>query len=128
MGKISIQSLFQVCLVIAGQSPTNLTINTYFIKKVLAERLQELSMNTDLTVDQIVDTPQKPIGVEDTLEEEVSVAIVNNKAYWIKNNHVYMSDINEYGDIDIKNARVIDAYKLSNKEMNSLLKIIDSLN
>lgn len=130
MGKISIQSLFQLCLVVAGQSPTNLTINLYFIKKIITERLEAIAMNKDLTVEEIMAVPQAVNNhVEDISDdEEVEVAIINNKAYWIKNNTVYTSKVNEFGDIDIKNATKIDVFSLSNKEMQFLMKIVDSLN
>lgn len=130
MGKISIQSLFQICLVVAGQSPTNLTINLYFIKKILSERLEEIEMNKDLTVEEIMSVPQAINShVEEPFDDgEVEVAIINNKAYWIKNNTVYTSKVNEFGDIDIQNATKVDVFSLSNKEMKFLMKIVDSLN
>lgn len=130
MGKISIQSLFQLCLVVAGQSPTNLTINLYFIKKILSERLEEIAMNKDLTVEEIMSVPQTVSNhVEESFDDsEVEVAIINNKAYWIKNNTVYTSKVDEFGDIDIKNATKVDVFSLSNKEMKFLMKIVDSLN
>jgi len=129
MGKISIQSLFQICLVIAGQSPTNLTINLYFIKKVISEHLEEIAMNKDLTVEEIMSVPQVNNRAEEIPDdEEVEVAIINNKAYWIKNNTVYTSGVNEFGDIDMKSATKIDVFSLSNKEMQFLMKIVDSLN
>ena len=130
MGKISVQSLFQICLVIAGQSPTNVTMNLYFMQKRLSERLEELQMNRDLTVDEIMSVPQMSSNkVENPMDdEEVEVAIINNKAYWIKNNSLYTSKINEFGEIDIKNAAPLDVFSLSNKEMQMLMKIVDSLN
>lgn len=130
MGKISVQSLFKICLIIAGLSPTNLTINLYFVRKRISEKLEELNMNKDLTVDEIMSVPQMSQNkVEDPIyDEEVEVAIINNKAYWIKNNLLYTSKVNEFGDIDIKNAAPIDVFSLSNKEMQMLLKIVDSLN
>jgi len=130
MGKISIQSLFQVCLVIAGQSPTNLTINLYFIKKIISDKQKEIEMNKDLTVEEIMSVPQTINNhIEEPFDDgEVEVAIINNKAYWIKNNTVYTSKVNEFGDVDLKTATKIDVFSLSNKEMQFLMKIVDSLN
>lgn len=130
MDKISIQSLFQICLIIAGQSPTNLTINLYFIQKKLAIKLEELEMNKDLTVDEIISAASLPQNkIENPIpDEEVEVAIINNKAYWIKNNTIYTSKVNEFGDIDMNTASPIDVFSLSNKEMQVLMKIVDSLN
>lgn len=63
------------------------------------------------------------------LFESVStrIAIVNNKAYWIKDNSVYKSDLDEEGKIDMDTASVIDVFSLSEKEATNLLKIIDNL-
>ena len=54
-------------------------------------------------------------------------AIVNDKAYWVNNNKVYETMMRSDGTIDIKNAKIVDVFSLSEKEMKSLLKIIDSL-
>jgi hypothetical protein len=87
----------------------------------------------NLTVEKIISTPpkeQSSIPEEDIIkdDEDVNVSIVNDLAYWIKNNKVYTSRINKFGDIDVKNAKVVDVFKLSNKETQMLLKIVDNLN
>lgn len=128
MNSVSVRGLFQICLMIAGLSPTNLTMNSYFIKKTISEKLDDIVFNKDLTVDEIVSTPQRNNDPGNFYDEEVNVAIMNNKAYWIKDNNIYTSNINEFGDIDIKNAKTIDVFSLSNSEAKLLLKIVDNLN
>lgn len=86
------------------------------------------------TVDEMLQVPQNPVinSYSDQTAKYLSklrtnFAIVKDKAYWIKNNHVYESSLRPDGSIDIKNGKIIDVYKLSDKEMSSLLRIIDSL-
>ena len=61
-------------------------------------------------------------------ETRVNIAIMNNKAYWIRNNTVFSSKLDEEGNVDIENAEKVDVFSLSEKEMKSLMSIIDSLN
>ena len=63
------------------------------------------------------------------LFESVStrIAIVNNHAYWIKDNKVYRSNLDDDGRIDMDTASIIDVFSLNEKETNNLLKIIDNL-
>lgn len=58
----------------------------------------------------------------------VRVAIVGNFAYWVDNNNVYRAIIDEDGFIDRENAKEIDVFKLSKKEINKLLNIMDAIN
>lgn len=60
-------------------------------------------------------------------ENTVRVAIVGGKAYWVKDNHVYTSGLDEEGHIDIDNAHIVDVFSLNEKETKNLLKIIDNL-
>jgi hypothetical protein len=60
-------------------------------------------------------------------KNSISVAIVENKAYWVHNNTIYRADIDTLGEIDTDNAKPIDVFSLSKKETKQLLKILDSL-
>jgi hypothetical protein len=60
-------------------------------------------------------------------DSNVSVAIVNDYAYWVKNNSIYRSKVSEEGFIDVDNASEIDVFSLNEKETKNLLKIIDSI-
>jgi len=57
----------------------------------------------------------------------IKVAIFDEKAYWVHNNTFYVSHIVD-GYIDDMGARPIDAHKLSKREMNFLLEVLDNLN
>ena len=57
----------------------------------------------------------------------VKVAIYKNTAYWVLNNVIYRAEIDEYGNIKHENAEEIDVFKLSEKEVNNLLTILDSI-
>lgn len=60
-------------------------------------------------------------------DSNVSVAIVNDYAYWVKNNTIYRSKVTNDGFIDVDNASEIDVFSLNEKETKNLLKIIDSI-
>jgi len=57
----------------------------------------------------------------------VKVAIYDKTAYWVLNNVIYRASLNEDGKIDQDLAEEIDVFKLSEKEVNNLLTIIDSI-
>jgi hypothetical protein len=69
-----------------------------------------------------------PNNDEDNDYDNINVAVVNKKAYWVKNNTIYTALINEEGDVDISNAKKIDVFSLDQNEVNNLLKIIDKIN
>jgi GTP-binding protein EngB required for normal cell division len=85
-------------------------------------------------VDQILKAPRIPQQKKESQmarvinETRVNIAIMNNKAYWIRNNTVFSSKLDEEGNVDIENAEKVDVFSLSEKEMKSLMSIIDSLN
>jgi hypothetical protein len=56
----------------------------------------------------------------------IKVLIIDNQAYWTKNNVVYVADIDD-GDIDKDNARVVDTMGMSKVELDKMLFIIDRL-
>lgn len=56
----------------------------------------------------------------------VTVAIVENKAYWVHDNTFYETEIID-GQIDRDSARPINAHTLSKKKFNQLLEILDSI-
>jgi hypothetical protein len=127
-----LQILYKLCLIITGISAVNLSMNIYFIRQLLKKEFQKFSQLQ--TVDEMMKIPQSPAinQYDGQLQEYLSkirtnFAIVNDKAYWVKNNNVYESVVRSDGTIDIKNAKAIDVFSLSEKEMKSLLKIIDSL-
>lgn len=59
-------------------------------------------------------------------ENIVKVAIVDNRAFWVKNNKFWTSRIVD-GYIDDVHAEEIDAHSLSKKEIDLLLEILDEL-
>ena len=48
-------------------------------------------------------------------KKAISVAIVDNKAYWVKENVFYVAPITEEGLIDTDNAKPIDVFSISKK-------------
>lgn len=67
--------------------------------------------------------------VEEEVEYEdefVSVAVIEDKAYWVVDNIFYQADIVD-GEIDKTSSRPVDAFKMSSKEINKMLFILDNL-
>jgi hypothetical protein len=60
-------------------------------------------------------------------EGTVRVAIQDNSAYWVIDNILYRANIGEDGRILNENAERVDVFDLSEKEVNNLLSIIDSI-
>lgn len=59
-------------------------------------------------------------------DEFVSVAVVEDKAYWVINNMFYQADIID-GEVDKTSSRPVDAFQMSSKEINKMLYILDNL-
>lgn len=51
----------------------------------------------------------------------------DGKAYWVKNNKFYMSDMND-GEFDPSQGKEIDTSTMTKKEIDKLLLILDNLN
>jgi len=57
----------------------------------------------------------------------IKVVILHNKAYWVSNNKFYISDAVEGNPIP-ETAQELDTQTMSNKEIEKMLSILDSLN
>jgi hypothetical protein len=117
---------------IIGTSPFNISINLHYLKTLKIKRYQNFGQLEN--IDQILNTPQKFIEKDNTVSNSqdddynnVSVAIFNDKAYWVKNNNIYTAFVDEDGDIDVAKAEKIDVFSLNQKEVTNLLKIIDKI-
>jgi hypothetical protein len=58
--------------------------------------------------------------------EQVTIAIVEEKAYWVLNNIFYEADIVN-NEVDRDTSRPIDAFKMSNGDVTKMLYILDNL-
>lgn len=66
---------------------------------------------------------------EDSMDEDgvVRVAMLEDKAYWVQDNIFYEADMVD-GNPDLDSAKPINAIEISEKELNKLLFILDTLN
>jgi hypothetical protein len=60
-------------------------------------------------------------------EGTVRVAIQDNSAYWVVDNILYTANISEDGRILNENAKRVNVFDLSEKEVDNLLSIIDTI-
>lgn len=85
--------------------------------------LKEIKMNKGIRL------IREKSQMEKVLENSsIKVAIYKDTAYWVVNNIVYKAKIDEYGNVMDHEAEQIDVFKLSEKEINNLLVILDSIN
>lgn len=69
--------------------------------------------------------------IEEDVQDEgddnyVSVAVVEDKAYWVVDNTFYVAEIID-GEIDKTSSRPIDAFEMSPKDVTKMLFILDNL-
>lgn len=80
-------------------------------------------------LDQVFDSIVRE--VEEEMKEDgdyaVSVAIIEDKAYWVVDNIFYQADLTMDGEIDRSSSRPIDAFEMSNKDITKMLFILDNL-
>ena len=65
--------------------------------------------------------------MEDDGDRQVSVAIIENKAYWVVDNMFYQADLTMDGEIDKSSSRPINAFEMSSKDLTKMLFILDNL-
>lgn len=95
--------------------------------------LNSIAINAVLLFKKIIDVPTKVEYIESQMEkilkkDIIRVAIYKNKAYWVLNNVIYKAEIDEYGNILDDMAEEVDVFKLSEKEVDNLLNILDNIN
>ena len=64
--------------------------------------------------------------VEEDTDEYVSVAVVEDKAYWVVNNTFYVAEIVD-GEIDKSSSRPVNAFEMSGTDIKKMLFILDNL-
>ena len=121
-------------LSIIAQSLFNLSMTLYFTGINLKSSLKPSKKkshdyNSLMTQNLPVEFENKTLTQLQKLRKDnvIKVAIFEDKAYWVHNNIFYVSNIID-GDIDNGGAKPIDAHKLSKKEMDFLLEVLDNLN
>lgn len=69
--------------------------------------------------------------VEEEIKEDednaVSVAIVEEKAYWVVDNIFYQADLTMDGEIDRSSSRPVNTFEMSNRDITKMLFILDNL-
>jgi hypothetical protein len=52
---------------------------------------------------------------------------INNKAYWIKDNTLYVAPIDEDGNMDQENAKHVDTMAMNKVQLNEVMFIVEEL-
>ena len=98
-------------------------MNFYHIKSHQRKNFQNLKNN------QVLKNNNKKISQMNKLlnKNSINVAIVDSNAYWVHDNVFYSTKVLDSGEIDTDNAKPVDVFSSSKKQLKFLLKIIDSL-
>lgn len=120
MEKLSLTQIISLCLITINSLSTNIFIN---LNKIREERFMSFFKNFEIGLE---NNSKSQIG--QILDRGmVKVAICENVAYWVVNNEIYRADVDKEGRVDSERASVIDVFNLSEKEVEKLLVIIDSI-
>lgn len=120
MEKLSLTQVISLCLITIHSLSVNIFIN---LNKIRNDKILSFFKNLE-------------IGLENNKKSQISqildkgmlkVAICENVAYWVVNNEIYRADVDKEGRVDSERASVIDVFNLSEKEVEKLLVIIDSI-
>lgn len=79
----------------------------------------------DLAFDSIIKDVEEDMQERDE-DEYVSVAVVEDKAYWVSNNTFYVAELID-GEIDKTSSRPVNAFEMSRTDINKMLFILDNL-
>lgn len=120
MEKLSFTQVISLCLITINSLSTNIFIN---LNKIRQEKIMMFfnSLEVDLRRNgrsQMSDILDKGM---------IKVAICENVAYWVVDNEIYRAEVDGDGKVDSEKASVVDVFKLSEKEVEKLLVIIDSI-
>ena len=112
---------------IIWKSQLNLSKILYYISSNLTHSLNHYS-NKSENLHQNQEESNLPTSQIEKVRKKniVKVAIVHNRAFWVKDNKFWTSKIVD-GYIDDVHAEEIDAHSLSKKELDMLLEILDEL-
>ena len=112
---------------IIWKSQLNLSKILYYISSNLTHSLNHYS-NKSENLHQNQEESNLPTSQIEKIRKKniVKVAIVHNRAFWVKDNKFWTSKIVD-GYIDDVHAEEIDAHSLSKKELDMLLEILDEL-
>lgn len=78
---------------------------------------------SDKIFDSIVNDEQ---DMEEEKEVEISVAIIEDKAYWVVDNTFYVAEVVD-GEIDRSSSRPVDPFTMSSSDVRKMLFILDNI-
>ena len=128
----TMKKLYKAFLIITAISAVNLSMIFFYTKQF--QRARSKNFNQSLIIDQILATPQIISNKKDSqmkrLEknQNISVAVVDGFAYWAENNVLYRSELKDNDEINLEVVEVVDVMSMSEKEINKITKIVDSIN
>jgi len=128
----AMKKLYKAFLIITAINAVNLSMIFFYTKQFQKIRSKNLSQSS--IIDQILATPQIVDNKKESqmmqLEksENINIAIVDGFAYWAEDNVLYRAELKEDGQIDADIAEAVDVMSMSEREINKITKIVDSIN
>jgi len=95
-----------------------------FLISIVMDLIGYLTISkTDRSFLNIVEEAEKEMEKDN---EGISVAIIEDKAYWVVNNTFYQADVVD-GQVDRDTSKPIDAFAMSAGDLAKMLYILDNL-
>lgn len=117
---------YKVWLSITATNIVSLTM----VFRLMRQQFKDIKDSLDFQNEEMFDDDMQPYYSSQLeklrRENTIRIAIVDDKAYWVHNNTFYETEIIN-GKINNDGARPIDAHKLSSKQLNNLLEILDNI-
>lgn len=96
-----------------------------FTKFRLKQQLRNLSKNSEKEQQQEQTNPQN--NQDEEVDNELSVAVVGDKGFWVDNNKFFVADIHD-GIIDPSEAKEVNAFDIPPEQLGYMFRILDKIN
>lgn len=117
--------LYSLYWIITVQDIIRQSMISQFIKFRLKRQLRNLNKNLENAQEQDQQTQSKQQSEQ--VDNEVSVAIVGDKGFWVDNNRFLVADIHD-GMIDPSEAREVNAFDIPPHQLGYMFRILDKIN
>ena len=119
MYKFSKLEIISICLI---------TLNSIGINIVVLLKNSKMKNDFDIVFTSELDIHRMKSQMVREIEKGiVRVAIYDDNAYWVLDNVVYKANLDKDGRVCDEDAKEIDVFNLSEKEVTKLLAILDSI-
>ena len=117
--------LYSLYWIITVQDIIRRNMILQFTKFRLKQQLRNLSKNSEKEQQQEQTSPQN--NQDEEVDNELSVAVVGDKGFWVDNNKFFVADIHD-GIIDPSEAKEVNAFDIPPEQLGYMFRILDKIN